>query len=102
MKAYHITRQDNLKSIFKNGLEPRVGERSKKVGGKDPAIYLFPTYYDCEDAAAGWLGLEFHEGEPLTILEVDIEDYNESVVDWEVVVKEKIPSENIDILYYNV
>ena len=42
MILYHVTTDESLDSILKDGLKPLIGERSIKIE-KHPAIYLFPT-----------------------------------------------------------
>lgn len=40
MIYYHLTDEENLKSIIKDGLKPLIGKNSKLGGEKEPAIYL--------------------------------------------------------------
>ena len=37
---YHITTKENAKSILKNGLIPKIGERSQLVGETEKYVYL--------------------------------------------------------------
>lgn len=67
---FHVTPTSNLDSIMKQGLIPRVGERSAKVGEK-PAIHLFHNWDEVEDAMMNWMGDEF-EDEPLSLLKVTV------------------------------
>ena len=69
---YHVTPTKNLRSIMKNGLRPRVGDRSVKLHGEENGIFLFPTLDDVEDAVSNWLGDEFDEDEDLTLLAIDV------------------------------
>lgn len=75
---YHVTRACDITSILTNGLEPRIGKRSQEFGETLPAVYAFPTMFDCHTALSQWLGewycdLEEEEGReiPLAIIEFD-------------------------------
>lgn len=37
---YHVTTEENAKSILKNGLIPKIGERSQLVGETEKYVYL--------------------------------------------------------------
>lgn len=37
---YHVTTEENVKSILKNGLIPKIGERSQLVGETEKYVYL--------------------------------------------------------------
>ena len=63
MLAYHVTESTNLPSILADGIQPRIGERSREFGEKDPAVYAFPTLDDCNAALAQWLGDWYTEKE---------------------------------------
>jgi len=78
---YHVTRACDIPSILVTGLEPRIGQRSQEFGEKLPAVYAFPTMFDCHTALSQWLGewfcdLEEEEGYeiPLAIVEFDPSD----------------------------
>ena len=77
-KLYHVTLMSNLDDIMRNGLEPRLGERSKEVGEVRKAIYLFPTIDDMDCALGQWLGDwyndEYGEDVPLASLEITLPD----------------------------
>lgn len=93
--AYHVTLESNLESIKEIGIEPRMGERSERLGEPKPLVYLFPTLGDVETALMNWLGEEFDEvyGDNcrIAILKVDVSGVNvESVVDYEVTTHETI------------
>lgn len=76
MKYYHVTLLSNLESILKDGLLPKVGERSMQARESKPAVYLFPSIEDMEDALMNWLGdlfIDFYgENTPLAVLEVNL------------------------------
>lgn len=37
---YHVTTEENAKSILKNGLIPKIGERSQLIGETEKYVYL--------------------------------------------------------------
>jgi hypothetical protein len=98
---YHVTLTKNLGSIMEKGLVPSVGERSKKL--KEPsAVFLFATREDAEDGATNWMVDEF-EDEAFALLEItlppEIEVHKDPSSDnWEVYVKDVIPSSSIRVL----
>lgn len=91
---YHVTPYDNVHSIYDKGLLPSIGERAKKIGEIEPAVYLFKTFVDCEDAITGWLGDELEDTENLVIFEIKLPrhiDVETSAAEYEVLVKQPIP-----------
>jgi len=66
---WHATPSDNVDSILCDGLEPRIGPRSKVLGEPVPAIYFFDSRELLEDAIGQWLGDSFEE-EGITSLAV--------------------------------
>lgn len=71
MTLYHVTPSFNVDSIQKDGLQPRIGERSLSAGEKTPAVFLFANKDDLEQALLNWLG-EMFEDEELVILEIQL------------------------------
>ena len=67
---YHVTKNRNLKSIYKNGLVPKVGKSSKKLGEK-PSTFLFKNKDDAHDATMNWLGDELGDA-PASMLKVKL------------------------------
>ena len=61
MAFYHATPAANLSAILAEGLEPRIGARSRMIGEEEPAIYLFDALPLLEDAIGGWLGDAYEE-----------------------------------------
>lgn len=53
---FHVTFEDNISSILKYGLLPLIGNRSVAVHETVPAIYLFKSLEDVENALSNWLG----------------------------------------------
>lgn len=74
MNAYHVTLAENLTSILREGLQPRIGERSAELGEEVPRVYLFPSREDCETALSSWLGECFEDVDEngLVILAIDV------------------------------
>lgn len=58
---FHVTPIQNVPSIMKNGLIPQIGERSGAQGEEIPAVYLFPTKDDMDNALSNWLGDWFED-----------------------------------------
>ena len=58
---YHVTTKEAWESIQKEGLVPRIGERSKKIREPIPAVYLFESEAAMLDAVHNWLGEEFED-----------------------------------------
>lgn len=103
---YHVTPMENVPSISKEGLSPRIGPRSIDYGEKTPAIYLFPDLVSTEDALMNWLGewyeQQYDEDYELAILKVCLPDgfpVSSSKAAWEFVCKRLIPPECIT--FYN-
>ena len=85
--AYHVTSKDNLNSIMKLGLEPRVPE-DYGSDGDIKGVYLFKTKDDVENALDNWLGERIDEIEEESgkdynevILKVDIKGLEEYLID---------------------
>jgi len=70
--VYHVTPARNLSRIRSEGLIPRVGARSKRLGEKVPAVFVFPTIDDVDVAMDQWLLDEFPESTRLALLKVDL------------------------------
>ena len=101
---YHITPTRNLRNIMINGLIPKRGVRSRKLCEPEPAIYLFPSLDDVQDAINGWLGNEFSDDARLALLAVSIPaNANvQSGVEYERTVNVPIAAENIRVLSRDV
>lgn len=68
---WHVTPTKNLRSIKKIGLQPRIGNRSTQLDEPE-AVFLFNSLEDAKEAVMNWLGDEFDEDEPLTMLRITI------------------------------
>lgn len=53
---FHVTLMENVPSILEHGLVPQIGERAEEFGETEPAIYLFPSKDDMNNALYNWLG----------------------------------------------
>lgn len=94
---YHVTPSVNVPNIRKHGLDPQAGERSQKMG--DHGIYLFGSTEDAEDAVMNWLGNEFEEDEPLTLLKVSLPAGARVTREaFEIVCHEPIPADHIEVV----
>jgi hypothetical protein len=73
--AYHVTRRENLPSIFEKGLEPRI-PTDYGPDGDIKGVYLFKTLDDTKNALYNWLGERIEEWE-----EENDQEYNEVVLE---------------------
>jgi len=98
MMHYHITPSTNIETIFLQGLQPKVGDRSKKLN-ELPGVFMFATEKDMEDGIINWLDNEFVEDEPLVSLKISLPDNFplESPVPYEVVSRCVIDAKYISI-----
>lgn len=85
--VYHVTPTRNLPSIRKLGLIPRIGPNSRQLGETQPLIYLFPTRVDVNDALMNWLGDQYDDDEPLSLLTLNVPSslLSKSTVDYELI-----------------
>lgn len=104
MTRYHVTPSSNVDSIRKNGLQPRIGERSLSAGEKTPAVFLFANQDDLEQALLNWLG-EIFEDEDLVILEIQLPlEYKQSLAqsEYEITCSVAIPPQYIRLYGKNI
>ena len=85
--AYHVTRKNNLNSIYKNGLEPKV-PIDYGIDGDEKGIYLFKSIDDTENALYNWFGERIKEWEDENdeqydeiILKIDIDGLEDYLID---------------------
>lgn len=97
---YHVTPVRNLKKIMQDGLIPRHGVRSRRISEPTPAIYLFPSLADVDDAINGWMGNNFSDEARLALLAVTVplDISMHSDVEYERAIHSPIPPENIRVL----
>jgi len=56
---YHVTPTCNVPRIMREGLLPRRGPRSRRLGESREAVYLFKGREAAADGLANWLGDEW-------------------------------------------
>ena len=98
MPYYHVTPTVNIPRILEQGLLPQTGDRALLMNEDEDAIYMFPSREDVDNALMNWLGDEFEEDEPLSLLEIELPPGMEATpttVQWEWAVYEPIPPEYI-------
>jgi hypothetical protein len=85
--AYHVTSRNNLKSIMKTGLEPRIPEDYANTGDVK-GVYLFKTLDDTKNALYNWLGeriddIEEETGKPYdeVVLKINISGLERYLID---------------------
>ena len=63
--VYHVTSEENLPNIRKNGLVPQIGPNSKEIGETDEAVHVFLDRDTLTDAMMNWESMDWHgEEEP--------------------------------------
>lgn len=67
---WHLTPAKNIPSILRDGLQPRIGERSLLVNEDQPRVYLFNSFADFEDGTD--ILESFDEDEPLALFHVAV------------------------------
>lgn len=96
--VYHVTPTKNLSKILKQGLIPRVGDRSQKIAGEEEGIFTFPDKESAENAVMNWLGDEFNEDEELSLLAINIDGLKTTKgADYEIIIKDKIDPSRIKV-----
>ena len=65
---YHVTANENVRSILKDGLKPQIGKYAEQMGETTPYIWCFPCLEDAYEMIPVWL--EPFYGESLAILEI--------------------------------
>jgi hypothetical protein len=102
--CYHVTLSRNLPRIMREGLQPRRGPRSRKLGEAHKAVYLFKGREDAADGLANWLGDELPEDEPVALILVNLPAGTrilETTADYEIVVGDHIAAENLTVVEQN-
>lgn len=100
---FHVTPMENVQNIMEHGLVPKIGERSGAQGEETPAIYLFPTMDDMDNALSNWLREWFEDtyGPDVELaivkafLPPDIYVHYDLSVAYECYVTEPIPSRHL-------
>ena len=92
--AWHLTPLRHVPFILADGLQPKIGERSLRLGEHLPAIFLFPTLVDLENALSNWMGDEIEEAdEPFALMRVHVPKGLRTIrmVDFEIQILDPIP-----------
>lgn len=85
-KAYHVTTGENIETILRDGLIPKIGERSVMLGETVASVYFFNTYADLIDGLGNWFGELMEDVRTVHILEVNLEGiarYHDPGIDFE-------------------
>lgn len=100
---FHITPTRNVRKIMRDGLTPKNGRRSRQIE-RIPAIFLFHSREDVENALTNWLGDEFGESVQLALLEVTVPDDTARIAGagYEAVITASIPASAIKIITRNI
>lgn len=101
---FHVSSSINREMIQTKGLIVGIGPRSEKMEEAQPAIYLFKSVEDAEDAVSNWLGEEFDEDEELDLYQVDIPSnwhYESGENEFEIRSLQDIPAQYITLLKSN-
>ncbi len=103
-KVYHVTPKRNVPRIMRDGLQPRIGPRSKKGREKIASIYVFPDWLSCEDGMSNWLIDEFDETTPLSVLELTIPTswLHRDQLQWEAEIRQVVPPDHIRVVISNI
>jgi hypothetical protein len=99
--AYHVTLTRNIPKVLGEGLHPRRGPRSRRLGESRKAVYLFKSHEAAADGLANWLGDELPEEEPVALVLVDLPAgilTLDTTAGYELVVAERIPPGSLTVL----
>lgn len=99
-RYFHVTPAENIQAILLEGLVPKIGVRSAQQNEQSPGIYLFSDTASIEDACSGWLGECFDDDVDLALFAIDsLETFPANPgVEYETMVSEVIPRQNITLL----
>lgn len=100
-KFYHATPARQWGKIKREGLQPKIGLLSKRLGEKLPRIYLFSSLEELENGLGNWFGEE--RAGDLAILEITPPpgiQFHSPETPWEVVTTQPIPPEYIRLVRF--
>ena len=101
---YHVTPTCNVPRIMREGLLPRRGPRSRRLGESREAVYLFKEREAAADGLANWLGDELPEDEPVVLIMVDLPAgarILDTTADYELILADHIPPENLTVMEFD-
>jgi len=94
-EVYHITREENIPSIMKNGLEPRIGVHSVDIGEQRPGVHVFLNMATVEDAMMNWDAMSEWDSGDLSILTLEVPnymvDFSHHIIGGTGVIKDHVP-----------
>ena len=99
--VYHVTLTRNIPKILREGLHPRRGPRSRRLGESHKAVYLFKSREAAADGLAYWLGEELPEKEPVALVLINLPAgilTLDTTAGYEIVVAERIPPGSLTVL----
>jgi hypothetical protein len=99
--CFHVTLKRNVPRIMCEGLQPRRGPRSRKLGESRKAVYLFKEREDAASSLANWLGDELQDDEPVALIMVNLPAgarILDTTADYELVVADPIPYVNLTVV----
>jgi hypothetical protein len=101
---YHVTLTRNVPKILREGLHPRRGPRSRRLGELHKDVYLFKSREDAADGLSNWLGAELPEDEPVALIMVNLPadtQILDTTADYEIVVADSILPANLTVIALN-
>jgi hypothetical protein len=99
--AYHVTLTRNIPKVLREGLHPRRGPRSRRLGESRKAVYLFRSREAAAGGLANWLGDELPEEEPVALVLVNLPAgilTLDTTAGYELVIAERIPPGSLTVL----
>lgn len=103
MLLYHVTSHQNVDSIQKQGLIPRLGTNAKACGEPKPAIWCFSNTQLMNDALGGWFENLCDDDNGMDCVVIDVPNHyvENSTVEYEKIITRLISPEHI-IKIYNI
>lgn len=97
---FHITPTRYFRAILTQGLQPRIGPRSRRCGETAPAAYLFPSIDDLINGCTTWIEKWFGEGAKLGLIAANLSETPHPFPDitWERQVTVSIGPEHLTLL----
>lgn len=98
--VWHVTTSASAEKILRQGLEPRIGPRSRSARETSRAIYVFPDGLSLVDGLSNWLADEFPDHVRLSVLELRVPGswIEQDAFRWEAVILRDVPPERVRVL----
>lgn len=92
--VWHVTTAAGITAIERDGhIRPAIGPRSRQLGETTAQVYCFPGRAAMVDGVVNWLAELYADDESLWALQIRWPGpIIASTVDWEVLIREPIPS----------